>query len=167
MSLDPTLSKVYWTLGSTLHTVHGTFALTQGTVQFVPVTGKAGGEIVVNAKSGQSGNESRDKKMHDEILESGKFGEIVFRPRRIEGKVVEGGESILRVHGSLVLHGGEHEMDVPVQAEVVGKRWKGTAKFTIPYIQWGLKNPSNFLLKVKPDVEIELELAGSLRNAGE
>jgi polyisoprenoid-binding protein YceI len=120
LSLDPGQSKVRWTLGTTLHTVHGTFVFAHGTVQFEPVTGKAGGEIVVDAKSGESGNESRDKKMHGEILESGKFGQIVFRPQRIEGKLAAGGTSTFQVHGAFMMHGGEHEVDLPVQAEVTG-----------------------------------------------
>jgi polyisoprenoid-binding protein YceI len=163
--LDPGRSSVRWSLGSTLHTVHGTFVFTRGTVQFETGTGKASGEIVVDARSGESGNESRDRKMHAEILESGRFGQVVFRPQRIEGKLAAGGESALQVHGAFLLRGGEHEMDLPVHAEVTGKRWTGKANFRLPYLQWGLKNPSNFLLKVKPEVEIELEMAGTLENA--
>src|SRR5450631_3316572 len=72
LTLDPAQSKVHWTVGSTLHTVHGTFALKSGTLHFDPETGKAGGEIVVNAMSGESGNASRDARMQKEILESAK-----------------------------------------------------------------------------------------------
>src|ERR1700686_4875821 len=64
LTLDPAQSRVHWTVDSTLHTVHGTFALKSGTVQFDPETGKASGEIVVYAPSGESGNNSRDKRMH-------------------------------------------------------------------------------------------------------
>lgn len=165
LSIDPAQSKLRWTLGTTLHTVHGTFVVTSGEVQFDPATGKAGGEIVVDAKSGESGNESRDKKMHNEVLESGNFARMVFRPQRIEGKLTGERISILQVHGVFILHGGEHEMDLPVEAKITGENWSGMANFKVPYIQWGLKNPSTFLLKVKPEVEIELELAGNLENA--
>ncbi len=33
LNLDPVQSKLHWTLGSTLHTVHGTFALKRGVAQ--------------------------------------------------------------------------------------------------------------------------------------
>src|SRR5215472_9835775 len=39
-TVDPTQSAVQWTLGSTLHAVHGTFALKTGSLQFDPSTGK-------------------------------------------------------------------------------------------------------------------------------
>ena len=163
LSVDPAQSKIHWTLGATMHTVHGTFGLKRGTLRFDPATGKAGGEIVVDATSGASGNDSRDKKMHKEVLESGRFPEIVFRPDRVEGKVQPQGSFGVQVHGIFSLHDAEHELTVPIQAELSADHWKGSGKFSVPYAQWGLKNPSTFLLRVNPAVEIELELSGSLQ----
>ena len=165
MHLDPAQSKLHWTLGSTLHTVHGTFAMKRGEVQFDQVSGSASGEIVADATSGASGNEGRDKKMHREILESGRYTEVIFRPARIEGKVSAQGSSHVQVQGTFLLHGSQHELTVPVDAELAGDRWKGSAKFGVPYIQWGLKSPNTFLLKADPVVEIELEMSGALQKA--
>jgi polyisoprenoid-binding protein YceI len=164
LGIDPAQSKVHWTLDSTLHTVHGTFALKRGTFHLDPASDKASGEIVVDATSGNSGNDGRDKKMHKEVLESGKYAEVIFRPDRVEGKIMPQGTFTIQVHGLFVLHGNEHELTVPVQAELAGDHWTGRAKFSVPFIDWGLKNPSSFLLKVNHAVEIELELKGSLRN---
>ncbi len=165
LRLDPAQSKLHWTLGSTLHTVHGTFALKRGEVRFDPANGSASGEIVADATSGASGNEGRDKKMHREILESSRYGEVIFRPTRIEGKVLTQGSSHVQVRGSFLLHGSEHELTVPIDAELAGDHWKGSAKFVVPYIQWGLKSPNTFLLKADPVVEIELEMSGALQSA--
>lgn len=165
LNLDLAQSKLHWTLDSTLHAVHGTFALKRGAVKFDPATGSASGEFVVDATSGQSGNDGRDKKMHTEILESARYSEVIFRVKRIEGKVLAQGSSNVQVHGTFVLHGAEHELTVPAQAELNGNRWKGSAKFSVPYIQWGLKSPNTFLLKADPTVEIVLELSGTLQGA--
>ncbi len=165
LAIDPAQSKVHWTLGTTLHTVHGTFALKRGTVRIDSESGKASGEIVADAASGQSGNESRDKKMHNEILETSRYTEVVFRPDRVEGKVPASGSASVQIHGTFLLHGSEHELTVPVQAELTGERWKGTAKFRIPYIDWGLKNPSNFLLKTDPTVDIDLQMTGTVQDS--
>jgi polyisoprenoid-binding protein YceI len=164
LGIDPAQSKVHWTLGSTVHTVHGSFAFKKGTLQLDTSTGKARGEIVVDATSGNSGNDSRDKKMHKEVLESGRYAEVVFRPDRVEGKITPQGTSAVQVRGVFVLHGSEHELTVPVQAELAGDHWTGSAKFNVPFIDWGLRNPSNFFLKVDHAVQIELELKGSLQN---
>src|ERR1700687_3592749 len=87
LTLDTAQSTVHWTVDTTLHMVHGTFALKSGTVHFDPDTGKAGGEIVVVAASGESGNNSRDARMHREILETPKYPEVIFRPTQVQGKV--------------------------------------------------------------------------------
>src|ERR1700745_4326661 len=87
LTLDPAQCKVHYTVDSSLHTVHGTFNLKSGSVRYDPNTGKAGGEIVVFATSGESGNDGRDKRMHKEILETGKYPEVIFHPTHVEGKV--------------------------------------------------------------------------------
>ena len=162
LGIDPTQSKVHWMLGTTLHTVHGTFAFKNGSLHLDPATGRASGEIVVYATSGDSGNDSRDKKMHKEVLESAKFQDVFFRPDRVEGKIALQGPFTVQVHGIFVLRGSEHQLTAPVQAEFTGDHWTGSAKFNVPFIDWGLKNPSSFLLKVNHAVEIELELKGRL-----
>jgi hypothetical protein len=163
LTIDPGQSTVHYTVSSSLHTVHGTFAVTRGTLRLDPATGKAGGEIVVDAASGQSGSDSRDKKMHKEVLESARFTDIIFRPDRVEGALPPQGTSNAQLHGVCVLHGSEHEISVPVRAELNAEKWKGTATFSVPYNDWGLKNPGNFLLKVDHTVEIEVDMAGSMQ----
>lgn len=166
LDVDPAQSTVHYMVDSTLHTVHGTFALKKGSaLHFDPESGKAGGEVAVYATSGESGNSSRDERMHKEILETKKYPDAIFRPQQIEGKVARNGASDVKVHGIMLLHGGEHEIVALVHAEVAGDRWKGTAKFDVPYIQWGIKDPSNWLLKVKPVVNVELEMAGAATGA--
>jgi polyisoprenoid-binding protein YceI len=165
LTLDPAQSRVHWTVDSTLHTVHGTFALQSGTVHFDPETGKAGGEIVVYAPSGESGNGSRDKRMHREILETGKYPEVVFRPTRVEGRVDQSGASDVMLGGIFSIHGAEHDLSAAVHAELIGDHWRGTGKFEVPYVKWGIKDPSNFLLKVKPVVNVELEMSGDVKAA--
>jgi hypothetical protein len=69
LSFDPAHCKVRWMVDSTLHTVHGTFNVRSGSVHFERESGKAEGEIIVLATSGESGNSSRDEKMHKEVLQ--------------------------------------------------------------------------------------------------
>src|SRR5438270_6481510 len=70
VQLDPDHTRVAFTLGDVLHTVHGTFKLKNGTIHFDPTTGAASGLVVVDVTSGDTGNNSRDRKMHKDILES-------------------------------------------------------------------------------------------------
>lgn len=163
LTVDPAQSKIHWTLPSSLHTVHGTFDVSRGAMSFDSASGKASGEIVVNAKSGESGNDGRDSRMHKEILETAKFPEVVFRPSQVEGKVASSGASDVTVRGTLTVHGSDHEVTAQVHEELSGAKWKGTAKFDVPYVDWGIKNPSNFFLKASKVVGIEVEMAGSVQ----
>jgi polyisoprenoid-binding protein YceI len=165
LTLDPAQSKVHWTVDSTLHAVHGTFALKSGSVHFDPETGKAGGEIAVYAPSGESGNDSRDKRLHKEILETAKYPEVVFRPSQVEGRVAQSGASDVKLSGVFSIHGADHDLTASVHAELMGDHWQGTSKFEVPYVKWGIKDPSNFLLRVKPVVNVELEMSGEIKVA--
>lgn len=159
--IDPSQSTVKFTLGDVLHTVHGTFTLKHGELQLQPA-GKVSGEIVVDAASGNSGSGMRDRKMHKEVLESGRYPEIDFRPDRFDGDVATQGKSSVMVHGMFSIHGTGREITVPAQVERDGDHWTANVHFTIPYAKWGMKNPSTLFLKVSDTVEIDLSAAGSV-----
>jgi polyisoprenoid-binding protein YceI len=164
LTLDPAQSQLHWNVDSTLHMVHGTFTLKSGTVRLNPETGKADGEIVVSAPSGESGNGGRDKRMHKEILETAKYPEVIFRPTHIEGRVSRSGISDVRLSGIFSIHGADHELTSQLHAELIGDHWTSTSKFEVPYVQWGIKDPSNLFLKVKPVVHVELEMSGEIKS---
>jgi polyisoprenoid-binding protein YceI len=161
--VDPARSSLHWTLDTTLHVVHGTFAVKRGEVVIDPATGNATGEIIADATSGKTDNDSRDKKMHQEILETARFPEIVFRLSHVEGLATPLNKSQLKLNGTFTIHGMQHDMIVPADIERAGEHWTGNATFVVPYIAWGIKNPSNFLLKASPTVDVTLELAGDTR----
>jgi len=163
---DPPKTEIHWTLDTLLHTVHGTFQLRSGTVRFDPATGKASGALIVDARSGQSGGSSRDARMHSSILESAKFADIVFRPDRVEGQVPTQGKGSIRVHGQFELHGQSHEMTLPVELIVDSRQIAAKSHFPVPYISWGLKNPSTFILKVDNKVDIDIATTGRIANEG-
>jgi polyisoprenoid-binding protein YceI len=159
--LNATQSSVNWTLGDVLHTVHGTFKLTRGTIRFDPGTGKAGGEVVVDASSGESGSGARDGRMHKNVLESTKYPVITFRPDQVEGAVNPEGDSALQIHGIFTIHGGDHEITVPAKVHLANSQASATIDFQVPFVKWGMKDPSTLFLRVKDTVQIELRAIGT------
>lgn len=162
LNLDPARTQITFTLGATLHTVEGSFKLKNSAIQFNPATGKASGDIVVDATSGESGNNSRDRKMHKSVLESQNYPEIVFVPERVQGQVLLSGESHVQIQGLVKLHGGQHEITIPADIQVTGAQLTANLHFTIPYVEWGLKDPSTFVLHVEKKVDVAIRVAGSL-----
>ena len=161
-ALDPTASSVDFTLTSVLHTVHGTFRVTRGTVRLDPATAAVSGECVIDATSGVSGNRTRDRKMRQEVLASDRYPEMVFVPIQLRGSVAPQGTSQVEVDGTFTIHGASHPLTATVVVQVTGERFTASTHFLVPYIQWGLPDPSTFVFKVSKQVEIHVEAAGRL-----
>jgi len=157
----PADTHINFTIGDILHTIHGSFRLKRGEVGYALAAATVRGVLVVDATSGQSGNRSRDRKMHREILESNRYPEIAFRPDRVEGKVSPAGTSMVQVHGIFSIHGSDHEVVMPVQMQMFPDHWVADNHFTVPYVKWGIKNPSTFILRVSESVEIEVHATGA------
>ncbi len=162
--LDPSKTEIKFTLHDVLHTVHGSFKLKRGSIRFDPVTGKASGEIVIDLASGASGNGSRDKRMHKEILESQKYPEAIFAPDSVQGRLETEGESQLDVHGVFKIHGADHELTLHLLIDAQGGgRYTASSHFFIPYVKWGLKNPSNFFLRVDDTVAMDIQASAAAK----
>ena len=167
LHFDPSKTTIAFTLGDVLHTVHGSFQLKSGDVQYQIATKSVTGNLIVDATSGQSGNHSRDRKMHREILESARYPVISFHPDRVDGNVATLGTSNIQVHGMFSIHGADHELTLPIKVEVFPDHWTADSHFTIPYVKWGIKNPSTFVLRVSESVEIDVHASGANPAPGE
>lgn len=161
LQFDPAKTTIAFTLGDILHTVHGSFQLKSGDVKYKIATKSVTGNLIVDATSGQSGNHSRDRKMHKDILESDRYPVVSFRPDRVEGNVASLGSSTIQVHGMFSIHGADHELTMPVKVEVFPDHWTADTHFTVPYVKWGVKNPSTFVLRVSESVEIDVHASGA------
>jgi len=163
VELDKAATKIDWILVGNVHTVHGTFQLKQGAVNFDPANGSISGELVVDTDSGDSGSAARDKRMKKEVLETGKFPEVRLKVTKLEGVVTVENASNVRLVGQLTIHGASHEISIPLQVALNGTEFSGKGKFVVPYVDWGMKDPSNFLFKVNKTVEIDVEAAGRVK----
>ena len=166
LHFSPAGTRIAFTIGDSLHTIHGSFQLKSGEVTFDPNSGAIHGLIVVDATSGQSGSRIRDRRMHREILQTDRYPEISFRPDRVEGKIPASGSASVQVHGVFSIHGGEHEITLPARVQAFPDHWILDLHFTIPYVKWGIKNPSTFLLRVSESVEIDVHATGRSPFAG-
>jgi polyisoprenoid-binding protein YceI len=160
VELDPAETHIGFTLSDVLHTVRGTFKLKNGTLRFDPATGAASGLVVVDASSGDSGNQARDRKMHKEILLSQQYPEMTFTPVRVQGQVAPQGESQVEIQGVIRLDGKDHETRLTAHVQLAGDQLTATTNFVIPYVEWGLKNPSTFILRVSDKVDIDIHVSG-------
>jgi polyisoprenoid-binding protein YceI len=160
IKLDPSRTLVEFRLGGSIHNTHGKFVLKDGTIKAEPASGKAEGTIVVDAASGDSGDSIRDDRMKDSVLEAGKYPEITFTARHIDGHLEHGGGFHAKLEGVLKLHGTEHAIVIDTYGTLIGGSLVATGHFSIPYVEWGLKDPSVLFLTVAKQVDIDIATAG-------
>jgi len=162
VALDPRTTEIHFTLGATLHTVEGSVRLREGEIRFDAQTRTVSGRVVIDARSAETGNDRRDRKMHREVLESDRFPEIVFEPERIEGTLRTPGSSDVTLEGVLRIHGSAHPVSLPLEVEIRADAVKATGRLRVPYVQWGLEDPSVFVLRVDKYVDVNLEAEGRI-----
>ncbi len=164
IDLDPAQSKIAFTLSDVLHTVHGTFRMKTGRIEFDPASKTVSGKVVVDAASGDSGSGARDKRMERDILQTDRYPESTFTPTMIEGGKLDTAVSQATVTGWLEIHGERHQISVPVQIQISGPIVRAAGHFVVPYVEWGMKNPSTFLLRVNDKVDVDVTAVGTIQN---
>jgi polyisoprenoid-binding protein YceI len=163
--VDKDASEISFLLSGSDHPTHGTFHVQNGSIDFDRSAMKISGSVVVAAGSGKTGNETRDKKMDAEVLDVSRFAEISFTPQSYQGTISSRGDSTIQVSGTLTLHGTPHPLMVPMQLHIDGASCTAKTHFTVPYVKWGLKDPSVFILRVAKEVQVDLTLVGHLSPA--
>jgi polyisoprenoid-binding protein YceI len=160
MHIDPARTEIHWTLSGNMHTVHGTFKLKGGLITFDPSTGAVQGEIAVDLVTGESGNQSRDGHMQKDVLESDKYPQAIFHPAKVTGAVKSGSTQNITVDGTFTIHGKDHPLRLEAKVQVDGHDAVATTQFTVPYVDWGMKNPSTFILRVDKTVDVDVTAKG-------
>jgi polyisoprenoid-binding protein YceI len=142
--------------------VDGTFHVQSGSIDYDRSAQTISGSVIVAAGSGNSGDQGRDKKMNSDVLDVAHFADVSFVPKSYQGTIPASGDFTIQVTGVFTLHGTPHDLTAPMQIHIEGTALTAKTHFTVPYVQWGLKDPSIFMLKVAKVVDIDLTLTGSL-----
>jgi hypothetical protein len=161
-AVNPDSSEVKMTLKTTHELVNGTFHIQSVSIEFNRSNPKMSGSVVVLAGSGKTGNDSRDKKMNKDILEVEQHATVSFEPKLYSGAIAPSWDSTIQVTGVFILPGTPHEITVPMLVHLDGANATAKTHFVVPYVQWGLKNPSFLIWKADNDVAIDLFLTGRL-----
>ena len=160
--VSPDASEVQITLNTTHEVVNGVFHVQSGSIDFDPSASRISGSVVVLAGSGKTGNDSRDKKMYKDILQVDKYTTVSFEPKSYTGALAPSGDSSIQVTGIFTLLGAPHEITIPMAVHLEGASATAKAHFVVPYVQWGLKNPSFLFWKAENEVAIDLSLVGAI-----
>lgn len=165
LTLEPAHAKVTFFLGATGHDVQGAFPLTRCNVRFDPATGTASGEIALDAVTSTSGHPKRDRTMHAKVLVTGSNPLISFRPSTFEGNLPDSGEGDVTLTGVVTLLGKEHPLSMPTHVTRAADKVHLVTTFPIPFVEWGLEDPSVIFMKVEKVVQLTIEGDATLAEA--
>jgi len=161
-AVNPDASEVKMKLNTTHEVVNGTFRVQSGSINFDRTASHISGIVIVAAGSGKTGNDGRDKKMNKDILMVDQFATVSFAPKSYSGTVAASGDSTIQVSGVFTLLDIDHDLTVPMQIHIDGSKATAKGQFVVPYVRWGLKNPSFLIWKAENDVAIDLTLVGDI-----
>ena len=163
-AVNPDASDVKMKLNTTHEVVNGTFHVQSGSIDFDRTASNISGTVIVAAGSGKTGNDSRDKKMNKDILKVAQFATVSFAPKAYNGTIAASGDSTIQVSGVFTLLGTAHDLTIPMQIHFDGSKATAKGQFNVPYVQWGLKNPSFMIWKADNDVAMDFNLVGQVSN---
>ena len=162
LTLDPAATKIEFVLGATLHSAEGSIRVEKGLIEFDADKGSASGEIVIDAASAETGLASRDRNMHAEVLESARFPKMVFRAQRLEVQRRDATSADVTLRGVLDMHGQELPLALPAKLVARNGRIDIEIAFDLPYVDWGVRDYSNFVLRVDRFVSVKVHGEGVL-----
>ena len=174
LHLDPEKTRIEWSVGSLLSKLHGNFKLNGGEVIADPKTGVAQGEIEIDAGSGavqsgkfvdgkQTDDATRTAKWQKDVLNSGKYPAIIFHPTSIQGLKEGDGEQTVDAKGTVTLAGMDHPIELTLKLNVKGHDVTAESHFVVPYVKWGLKNPSSGFTRYDNGVHVDIAAVGTLQ----
>lgn len=162
LTLDPAATDVSFILESSLHAVHGTMALDEGVIVFDDEAGTASGRVVINAVSAETGKKKRDKKLHRRVLETETYPEIVFVPSGIEHRLVDEGSGPIVLTGTVTVHGSDHPVRLEATVNRDGDSVTAAFDLPIPFVEWGMHDPSVFVFRTEKVVLVHVDVDGTL-----
>lgn len=161
---DPQQTQIHFRVGSLVRDVRGTFQFKGGALAVDPDSTLAQGQLLVDAMTVHTGNAGRDKQIQDEVIETGRYPSIFFHVEHLRGQIPpKDGSSDVIAEGMLNIHGADHPTQMKVHLVRVGNALSATTRFTVPYVDWGMKNPRGSFLHLSKTVLVDVNAKGTIR----
>jgi polyisoprenoid-binding protein YceI len=162
---DPAATEIQFRVGSLLRALRGTFQLKGGALAIDPNSTLAQGELLVDATTGHIANPPKDRQMHEDVLETKRYPAIFFHVEHLRGQVPKAnGSGDVIAEGMLNIHGVDHPFQMKVHLVREGDRVIATTHFTVPYVEWGMKNPRGTFLHFAKTADVDVTAKGTIRS---
>ncbi len=100
--------------------------------------------------------------MKRDYLEVPKFPVATFDANKVTGYSPSADNQIITVDGTMTLHGTSHPLTLTFTVHRSGTVTIATTHFPIPYVAWGIKDPSVPFIKVEKEVAMDIVAKGTM-----
>lgn len=163
--VDPEGSEVTFLMQTTWHGVHGKTTAITGTIESAggAVFEDAVAKVVVDATTLDTGNQRRDKTMHNEYMMTTQWPQVIFRstaaPVRIDNVPdAPAGSISFELAGDLTIRSETRGVLLSLTARPEGEGWVVTGEHTVSLKDYGIPDPSIFLNKVQDAVKVSFSV---------
>jgi polyisoprenoid-binding protein YceI len=127
-------------------------ALQESAVQF----SVAADSLTVSDDIGEKDRREIERVMKEEVLETSRFPEIVYRSKTVTGERIYEGFYRVRISGELTLHGITRAHELDTQVRVIENCLRAEGESTLRQSDYGIKRVSvaGGTLKVKDEVKL-------------
>jgi polyisoprenoid-binding protein YceI len=123
--------------------VSGETQFTDGTVTPASLQLKVRADsLSVTDKVSDSDRQTIERTMRDEVLETGKYPEVIFKSTKIEATKTPDGLYQARIWGDLTLHGVTHNILINSQLTFDSKSVRARGEFSLKMTEYSIKPPS-------------------------
>jgi hypothetical protein len=165
ITLTAEKTQLTFELGAVFHTVHGKGLIDDAVLTYSADTGELIGSIGLAAAGVTTENQRRDHKMHQQVLKSAEHPRIALILRRADGDLNTTTGGALQIEADLELLGEPHPLSFPVEITILDPEsgsFRASGAFSVPYVAWGLEDPSSVFLRVDQEVQVTFSTGGIL-----
>lgn len=116
--------------------------------------------LAVIDKVSESDRRDIEQRMRAEVLETGKYAEIVFRSASVSANRTADGQFQLKISGDLTLHGVTHRVLIPAQLSLGGNDLHARGEFPLRQSDYKITPPSVAAgtIKVKDELKFSFDI---------
>ena len=106
--------------------------------------------------------------MKQNVLETTTYPQAIFHPEKVTGSLHTGATQQITVDGTFTIHGKDHPLRLIVSTQMTAAgTLTATTHFVVPYVAWGMRDPSTFVLRVEKQVKVDVTATGSVEGLPE
>jgi len=117
--------------------------------------------LIVTNDISEKDRQEIDRRMHEEVLETDSYPEIVYECSRVSASKIGEGQYWIALNGQLTVHGTTRTQPVSARASLIGDMLRATGEVSIRQSDYGIQPVSAVggTIKLKDDLKLSFDIS--------